>query len=67
MLYTIIDQYDIFFPSESEMPQFSEKRTKNGIAISIKTDGRYQPYSFFSTDPKAYLDPKNKINSLYYK
>lgn len=64
MLYTIIDQYDIFFPSE--MPEFSEKRTKNGIAISIKTDGKLQPYSFFSTDPKAYLDPENKVNSLYY-
>ncbi|MDE6725444.1 MAG: YlzJ-like family protein [Ruminiclostridium sp.] len=64
MLYTIIDQYDIFFPSE--MPEFSEKRTRNGIAISIKNDGKLQPYSFFSTDPKAYLDPENKVNSLYY-
>ena len=64
MLHTIIDEYDIFYPSE--MPELSVKRTKNGIVTSIKTDGKLRPYSFFSTDPKAYLDPKNKINSLYY-
>lgn len=64
MLHTIIDEYAVFY--SSEIPEFSVKRTKNGIATSIRIDGRLQPYSFFSTDPKAYLDPENKVNSLYY-
>ncbi len=64
MLHTIISEYDIF--CSSQIPEFSEKRTKAGISTSVKVNGKYQPYSFFSTDPKAYLDPKNKINSLYY-
>ncbi len=64
MLHTIISEYDIFY--SSEMPEFSEKRTKDGIATSVKINGKSQPYSFFSTNPNAYINPKNKIKSLYY-
>lgn len=64
MLYSIISEFDIFY-SENR-PRFLEKRTDSGIQIMTEVNGSYQPYSFFSTDPKAYLDPKNNINSLYY-
>lgn len=64
MLHTIISEYDIFFSSET--PELSEKRTKDGIATAITVNGKTQPRSFFSTDPNAYIDPKNKISSLYY-
>lgn len=64
MLYTIISESDIFYSAQT--PEFKEKRIREGITTMIKVDGKYQPFSFFSTDPKAYLNPKNNINSLYY-
>lgn len=64
MLYTIISEYDIFY--SSEIPEFFEKKTKDGIATSVRINGKNQPYSFFSTNPKAYINSQNKINSLYY-
>lgn len=64
MLHSIISEYDIFYSNDP--PRLMEKRTDAGIETLREVNGSYQPYSFFSTDPKEYLNPKNNINSLYY-
>ena len=64
MFYSIISEYDVFF-SQSDS-DFREKRSGGGVMTMIKRDGKYQPYSFFSTNPRDYLKTENQITPFYY-
>ncbi len=59
MLHTIIDEYDIFF--NSQVPQFCERKSGSGIMTSVMENGKYKPYSFFSTNPADYLKKENQV------
>lgn len=64
MFYSIINEYDVFFiRSDSE---FREKRSGSGIMTMVKRDGKFQPHSFFSTNPSDYLKVENQITQFYY-
>ena len=64
MFYSIISEYDVFFnQSDSD---FYEKRSGSGIMTMIKRNGKYQPHSFFSTDPYDYLKTENQIAPFYF-
>lgn len=54
MFHSIISEYDVFF--SGEQPVYKEKRSGSGISVMIERNGKYQPYSFFSTDPRDYLN-----------
>lgn len=56
MLHTIISESDIFFSDRENDPQLCQKRYKNGVATMIREGDGLKPYSFFSTDPKDYIN-----------
>lgn len=64
MFYSIISEYDVFF-SQSDS-DFREKHSGSGVMTMIKRDGKYQPHSFFSTNPDDYLKMENQITPFYY-
>ena len=64
MFYSIINEYDVFFSQIGS--ELREKRSGSGVMTMIKRDGKYQPHSFFSTDPSDYLKAENQITPYYY-
>ena len=64
MFYSIISEYDVFFSQYDSV--FREKRSGSGVMTMIKRDGKYQPHSFFSTDPGDYLKIENQITPFYH-
>lgn len=71
LLYTIIDEMDIFFDSRygnssdyaSEPPHLIQRRWGSGIVTLEKGNGGLKPKEFFSTDPKDFI---NKYNNISY-
>lgn len=56
MLYTIIGEADIFYSELNAPPRLLQRRCKNGI-ITMKNGAEGpEPYSFFSTDPRDYIN-----------
>lgn len=58
MLHTIISDLDIFFSYRGNEPELCQRRYKNGIATMIRREDGLKPYSFFSTDPRDYIDKR---------
>ncbi len=61
MFHSIISEYDIFF--ENKPLKTYEKSFGSGVVTMAEQDGKYRPYSFFSTNPADYLTVEKYINT----
>lgn len=62
ILHSIISEYDIFFNDQTIKTY--EKNFGSGIITMAEQNGKFRPYSFFSTDPSDYLDIDRRMNEI---
>ena len=68
MLYTIIGEADIFYSEPNAPAHLLQRRCKNGIITMKNGEKGLEPCSFFSTDPRDYINKRrNPLKTSPYK